>query len=87
MIKKGDFMKPNKKKETNYEKFMKLFNRSIKYGGVTRIALKNLLDNDEIIDPVPHCAYYKYLFQRRVRLYVEFDSINDFYDWAKGIEE
>lgn len=81
-------MKYDKKKKTNYEKFMKIFDRSIKFGEVTRIALKDLIDDIEILGLFPSDGtHYRRLLNRRVRLYVDFDSIDDYEDWKNRIEE
>lgn len=89
MIKKGDFMKPNKKKKTNYEKFMKLFNRSIKVGEVRTIAVKDKIDDDCLwryeFGDFPNS--FKKFIRHSARLYIDFDSIEDFYNWKERIEE
>lgn len=86
---KGDFMKPNKKKKTNYEKFMELFNRSIKYGEVKTIAVMDKIDDDYLwrygSGDCPNS--FKKFIRHSVRLYIDFDLIEDFYNWKERIEE
>lgn len=82
-------MKPNKKKETNYGKFMKLFDLGIKVGEVKTIAVKDKIDDDCLwryeLGDIPNS--FKKFIRHSVRLYIDFDSIEDFYNWKERIEK